>query len=176
MIEKRKRRKKRSKPAASGSSSMLRGHLKRLLSWSDAHADFDAAVADIPVSLRGIAPPGLPYSPWQLVEHMRLTQADILAFCQKADYKESSWPNDYWPSTPAPPSSHAWDTSIAAYRRDRASLEQMIADPDCDLFANVPAGTGQTFLRELLLVADHTAYHVGQLIVVRRLLGNWPEV
>jgi hypothetical protein len=173
MIEKRRRRNTRSKLVAHGSGLILREHVKRLLSWSDAHADFDAAVAEIPAGLRGIAPPGLPYSPWQLVEHIRLTQADILAFCESVDYKESSWPKDYWPSTPAPPSSHAWDASITAYRHDRGALEQMIADPDCDVLANVPAGTGQTFLREFLLVADHTAYHVGQLIVVRRLLGNW---
>jgi len=151
----------------------LRAHLTRLLSWRDAHADFDAAVADLPPDIRGVVPPGLPYSPWQLVEHMRLTQADILAFCERPDYREPAWPDDYWPAAAAPPDAEAWDASIAAFRRDRAALERMIADPARDVFARVPAGTGQTFLREILLAADHTAYHVGQLVALRRLLGQW---
>jgi len=153
----------------------LRTHLKRLLSWGDAHADLDAAVADLPPNVRGATPPGLPYSPWQLLEHIRLTQADILAFCERPDYHEPHWPDDYWPRAAAPPDAKAWDASIAAFHRDRAALERMIADPACDLFAKVPAGTGQTFLREFLLVADHTAYHVGQLVAVRRLLGQWAK-
>jgi DinB family protein len=151
---------------------VLREHLQQLLGWHDAHADFDAAVADLPPEARGVASPGLPYSPWQLLEHLRLTQADILAFCARADYHEGTWPDDYWPATGAPPSAQAWDASVAAFRRDRAALQQLI--DDCDLFARVPAGTGQTFLREFLLAADHTAYHVGQLVAVRRLLGTWP--
>ena len=153
----------------------LRTHLKRLLSWGDAHADLDAAVADLPPNGRGVTPPGLPYSPWQLLEHIRLTQADILAFCERPDYHEPHWPDEYWPRAAAPPDAKAWDASIAAFHRDRAALERMIADPACDLFAKVPAGTGQTFLREFLLVADHTAYHVGQLVAVRRLLGQWAK-
>src|SRR2546426_777976 len=101
----------------------LSAHLKRFLSWRDAHADFDAAVADLPPDARGVAPPGLPYSPWQLLEHIRLTQADILAFCQSANYSEPSWPDDYWPATPVPADSKAWDASIAAYRRDHRALQ-----------------------------------------------------
>ena len=151
----------------------LRAQLKRFLSWRDAHADFDAAVADLPPEARGVAPPGLPYSPWQLVEHIRLTQADILAFCERRDYRQPDWPADYWPAAAAPPDARGWDASLAAFRRDRTALERMIGDPACDLFGKVPAGTGQTFLREFLLVADHTAYHVGQLVAVRRLLGQW---
>jgi hypothetical protein len=150
---------------------VLRQHLIRLLSWRDAHATFEDAVADLPPEHRGVAPPGLPYSPWQLLGHLRLTQADILAFCARPDYQERAWPDDYWPATPAPPDDRAWDASIAAFRRDLAELQAMVET--CDLFAKVPAGTGQTFLREFLLVADHTAYHVGQLIAVRRLLGDW---
>jgi uncharacterized damage-inducible protein DinB len=153
----------------------LRKHVSRLLSWRDAHANFDAAVANVRVEVRGVAPPGLPYSAWQLVEHIRLAQADILAFCTRPDYKEGKWPDDYWPATAAPPDAKAWDASIAAYRRDLAILQTLVNDESTDLFAKVPAGTGQTFLREFLLVADHTAYHVGQLIVVRRLLGDWAE-
>ncbi len=151
----------------------LREQLSKFQSWREAHADFDAAAADIPPDLRGKTPTGLPYSPWQLIEHMRITQADILEFCRNADYTERKWPDDYWPKSPAPPDAGAWDASVAAFRRDRKALQQMIRDPQCDLFAKVPAGTGQTFLREFLLVADHTAYHVGQLVVARRLLGAW---
>jgi hypothetical protein len=151
----------------------LREQLSRFQNWREAHADYDAAVADLPAALRGVAPPGLPYSPWQLVEHLRLTQADILEFCRNVDYVEQKWPDDYWPKSAAPPDDSAWDASIAAFQRDRRALQSMIKDPDCDLFARVPAGNGQTFLREFLLVADHTAYHVGQLVAVRRLLGAW---
>lgn len=151
----------------------LREQLSRFQNWREAHADFDAAVADLAPGLRGVAPPGLPYSPWQLVEHLRLTQADILDFCRNVDYVEQTWPDDYWPKSPAPPDDTAWDTSVTAFRRDREALQRMIKDPGCDLFAKVPAGNGQTFLREFLLAADHTAYHVGQLVAVRRLLGAW---
>ena len=153
----------------------LRDQLSRFQDWREAHADFDAAVADLPSPLRGTVPPGLPYSPWQLVEHLRITQEDILDFCRNPAYAERTWPDDYWPKSPAPPEDRAWDASLAAFRRDRRALQQMIHDPGCDLFAKVPTGTGQTFLREFLLVADHTAYHVGQLIAVRRLLGCWGE-
>jgi len=151
----------------------LREQLAKFQDWHEAHADYDAAVADIPAAVRGKTPPGLPYSPWQLIEHMRLTQADILEFCRNRDYKEGKWPDDYWPKSPAPPDAAAWDASIAAFHRDRTAMQQLIRDPKCDPFAKVPAGSGQTFLREFLLVADHTAYHVGQLIAVRRLLGAW---
>lgn len=163
----------RVKRSSTAPTEALREHLVRLQSWHDSHADFDAAVADLPTPLRGTAPPGLPYSPWQLLEHIRLTQADILAFCRSAGYTELSWPADYWPASAAPPGPEAWDASLAAYRRDREALQQMIRDPACDLLAKVPAGNGQTFLREFLLVADHTAYHLGQLVAVRRLLGAW---
>jgi hypothetical protein len=151
----------------------LREQLARFQNWREAHADFDAAVAGLPPDKHGVAPAGLPYSPWQLVEHLRRTQADILEFCSNVDYVEQQWPEDYWPKSAAPPDAQAWDASVAAFRRDREALETMIRDPSCDLFARVPAGNGQTFLREFLLVADHTAYHVGQLIAVRRLLGAW---
>ena len=155
------------------SIAALRDQLSRFQNWREAHADFEAAVADLPPDKRGVAPAGLPYSPWQLVEHLRRTQADILEFCSNVDYVEQQWPADYWPKSAAPPDAKAWDASVAAFRRDREALQKMIKDPSCDLFARVPAGKGQTFLREFLLVADHTAYHVGQLIAVRRLLGAW---
>ena len=151
----------------------LREHLIKLLSWEDAHVGFDAAVAGLPAKLRGTVPTGLPYSPWQLVEHLRITQHDILDFCRNPAYQEMSWPKDYWPPAASPPSPVAWDASIEQFRRDRSALETLAGDPAIDLEARVPHGTGQTYLRELLLEADHAAYHIGELIVVRRLLGAW---
>lgn len=152
-----------------------REHLAKMLDWSDAHVSFDDAVAGLPATARGGVPKGLPYSPWQLVEHIRLAQADILEFCVSSKYKEKSWPADYWPESPTPPSARAWNTSLAQIRKDRRALQRIAADPRRNLTARVPAGDGQTVLRELILAADHMAYHVGQLIVVRRLLGNWPR-
>jgi uncharacterized damage-inducible protein DinB len=153
--------------------AFLRQQLSRFLSWEEAHAGFDKAVADIPAATRAAQSSGLPYSPWQLVEHLRRTQHDILDFCRNPNYKELHWPDDYWPSAAAPPSAAAWDESIRQFREDRKALQQLAADPHVDLSARIPHGNGQTYLRELLLVADHNAYHVGELIVVRRLLGIW---
>src|SRR3954463_14099847 len=141
----------------------LREHLTKLLDWRDAHADFDAAVADLPPDLRGKVPAGLPYSPWQLLEHLRTAQRDILDFCRALAYQEKNWPDDYWPKDPAPPSPAAWDKSVANFRADRDALRKVVADSAVDLFAPVPHGHGQTYLREVLLVADHNAYHIGQL-------------
>jgi uncharacterized damage-inducible protein DinB len=152
----------------------LRAHLLRLLDWQDAHASFDAAIDGIPAELHGIQPVDLPYSLWQLLEHLRLTQRDILEFCRNPEYVELQWPQDYWPATVAPPSDAAWEESIAGFRADRGALKQLAAGPEPDLFAAIPHGSGQTYLRELLVVADHNAYHLGQLVVIRRLLGAWP--
>lgn len=151
----------------------LRAHLSRLLEWEDAHRGFDAAVRDIPPGLRGTRPEGLPYSPWELLEHLRLAQRDILDFCRDPEYEAPASMDAYWPTSPEPPTAEAWDESVAAFRADRAALRELAMDSDGDLFAAVPQGTGQTYLRELLLVADHNAYHVGQLIAVRRALGVW---
>ena len=156
------------------SDHALRTQLAAALDWQAAHANFDAAVDGIPPEMRGHLPEGLPYSPWQLVEHLRITQWDILDFCRNPDYREIHWPDDYWPPSAEPPSAEAWDESIRGYREDRESLKALAADPAIDLFARIPHGSGQTYLRELLLVADHTAYHVGQIVAVRRLLGIWP--
>lgn len=152
----------------------FRDQIARLLDWEDAHASFDRAVAGLPEAAHGRVPDGLPYSPWQLLEHLRITQRDILDFCRASDYRELSWPDDYWPKDSAPPSPNAWDASVRRVREDRATLQGLARDPATDLAAPVPNGTGQTYLRELLLAADHAAYHVGELIVVRRLLGVWP--
>lgn len=150
----------------------LRAHLRKLLSWEDAHLGFDAAVKGIAPAQRGVAPKGFPRSPWQLLEHMRICQRDILDFCRNPSYTEPP-PADYWPPDAEPPTTKAWQESIAAFRRDRADLAELADDASLDLLALIPHGNGQTYLRELLLVADHNAYHVGQLVAVRRSLGAW---
>lgn len=153
-------------------SSLVREHVAKLLGWEDAHVGFDRAVANLPEPLRGRQPSGLPYSPWQLVDHIRKTQHDILDFCINSEYKELSWPDDYWPRSPAP--GREWEESIEQFGRDRLALERLARNRQIDLESAIPHGSGQTYLRELLLAADHTAYHIGELIVVRRLLGAWP--
>ena len=155
------------------SDEPLRRYIERLLDWEDAHVGFDAAIEGIPPDARGRQPDGLPYSPWQLLEHMRIAQHDILEFCRDPQYVEMKWPDEYWPLTPAPPTNSAWNESAAAFRSDREALQQFFSDPHLDLFAKIPHGTGQTYLREALLVADHNAYHLGQLVTVRRLVGSW---
>jgi hypothetical protein len=151
----------------------LRDHLRRLLDWGDAHADFDRVVAGVPAQVQGVRPDGLPYSLWQLLEHMRLAQADILDFCRNPRYRQPAWPDDYWPRTEAPPAPDAWERSVAAIRADRQALVEMIGEPGLNLFAEIGHGAGQTYLREVLLVADHGAYHLGEMVAVRRLLGVW---
>jgi hypothetical protein len=155
-------------------TDLPRSAIASILDWEDAHAGFDRVVAGLPRELQGQVPHGLPYSPWQLLEHIRLTQRDILEFCRNPDYEELDWPGDYWPKSAAPPSANAWEKSVQSFRQDREALKQLALDPGVNLSATVPAGDGQTYLRELLLVADHTAYHLGELVVVRRALGAWP--
>lgn len=152
----------------------LRHHLLNLLDARQAHATFDDIVKNLPAELQGERPEGLPYSPWELLEHLRITQFDILDFCQNPDYEERAWPDDYWPDAAAPPTDTAWRQSVEAFRRDLQAMKDLVADPDTDLCAEIPHGDGQTYLREALLVADHNAYHLGQLVTVRRLLGAWP--
>jgi len=149
----------------------LRGLLARLLDWEDAHVGFDAVIGEIPAELRGTQPQGLPYSSWQLLEHMRLTQRDILDFCRDPDYVEPRSMAVYWPSSAAPTSPAAWEESIAGFRSDLEAMKRIARESD--LFSAVPQGTGQTYLREVVLLADHNAYTLGQLVVVRRLLGLW---
>lgn len=151
----------------------LRDILARQLDWQDAHATFDAAVEGVAAEHRGTRPPGVAHSLWELLEHLRITQRDILDFCVDPGYTEPKWPDDYWPASAAPPSPDAWDQSAAAFRADRAALKALAADRTIDLYAAIPHGSGQTYLRELLLVAGHNSYHVGQLILVRQLLGIW---
>ncbi len=151
----------------------LREHLVYLLGGGGAHLDFDSAVADLPASKRGLRPSGLPYSAWELLEHMRIAQWDILEFSRNPKHVSPEWSAGYWPRTAAPPDSAAWDKSVAAFRADLTAMRQLVEDEKTDLFARIPHGEGQTILREALLVADHNAYHLGQLVSVRRLLGAW---
>jgi hypothetical protein len=153
----------------------LREHLLYLLKGGGAHLNFDKAIDGLPVELRGAKPTGLPHSPWRLLEHMRIAQWDILEFTRNPRHVSPSWPQGYWPAGDSPPDDTAWDRSVAAFRADLKAMQDLIADPATDLFLPLPHGDGQTALREALLVADHNAYHLGQLVAVRRLLGAWEE-
>ena len=157
-------------------SSALRAHLVSVLDWEDAHVGFDKAVDGIPPARRGARADGFPHSPWELLEHLRLAQDDIVDFCVNAAYQHNlEWPGDYWPRTPEPPSETAWTDSIAAYIRGREALKDVARNVE-DLTHPVPTGSPtQTYLRAILLAADHSAYHVGQLVLVRRALGHWPH-
>jgi hypothetical protein len=160
---------------ASDPHKALREHLLYLLDGGGAHLPFDKAIDGIPADLRGKTVPSVPHSPWRLLEHMRIAQWDILEFSRKADHVSPPWPAGYWPEGDAPPDEQAWDRSIARFRADLEAMKKLVADPATDLFARIPHGEGQTILREALLVADHNSYHLGQLVVVRRLLGCWSE-
>jgi hypothetical protein len=151
----------------------VRELLSRSLSWEDAHAGFEAAVDGIPLELQGKQPAGLPYSPWQLLEHLRITQHDILDFCVNPQYEELQWPADYWPRSAVPPAAAAWDESIRQFQDDRSALQRLAADTAIDVTATIPHGSGQTYARELVLAADHAAYHIGLIMLVRRALGIW---
>lgn len=152
----------------------VRAIIASALDWQEAHATFDAAVANFPAHLRGTRPPNFPHSGWELLEHIRIAQEDLADFMQRADYHVIKWPDDYWPKSPEPPSEAAWKESIAAVLRDREHIKEIAMRPSIDLAAKIPWGTGQTYLRTVLVAVDHTAYHVGQIIAVRRLLGAWP--
>lgn len=158
---------------ADANDPSLRDHLLYLLKGGGAHTDFEAAVKGLPVELRGKRPKGAPHSPWEILEHLRLAQWDILEFSRDANHASPKWPEGYWPETPAPPNDRAWAKSVRAFRDDLNAMCALVADPATDLFAKIPHGDGQTILREALLMADHNAYHLGQLVLTRRLLGAW---
>ena len=153
----------------------LRQHLIELLDGGHAHLNFEKAIAGLPVKLRGARPPGLPHTPWRLVEHMRIAQWDILRFSVDPKHVSPEFPDGYWPAGDAPPDAKAWDRSVAEFRSDLQTLKDLVSNSDTDLFEPIQHGQGQTILREALLVADHNAYHLGQLVTVRRLLGAWDE-
>jgi hypothetical protein len=144
-----------------------------LLRSKGAHADFDQAIEGLPEGLRGARVKEVPFTPWRLLEHLRLAQWDILEFSRDPRHKSPKWPEGYWPDGDAPPSAAAWDSSVTGFRRDLAEMVKLVKDPSNDLFTPIPHGKGQTLLREALLVADHNSYHIGQLILLRRLLGAW---
>jgi hypothetical protein len=153
----------------------LRRHLIGLLDGGNAHATFDAAVAGLPAGLRGSRAHGIPHTPWRLLEHLRIAQWDILEFSRNAKHVSPDWPGGYWPKEDAPADSGAWQASIDRFQADLEAMKALVLDPAVELFAKIPHGDGQTVLREALLVADHNAYHIGQLIVVRRALGAWKD-
>jgi hypothetical protein len=163
----------RTRRTGAAQDAAVREHLLYLLGGGGAHVGFDAAVKGLPEELRGRVPKGLPYSPWQILEHMRLAQWDIVEFSRNRDHRSPEWPRGYWPASAAPPGRAAWKKSITTFRADLETMQEMVRNPATDLYARIPWGDGQTILREALLVADHNAYHLGELIVVRRLLGTW---
>lgn len=153
----------------------LREELLQLVRGGNAHRGFTEVVAGLPSKLRGARPPDQPFTPWRLLEHMRISLRDILDFVRDPDYSSPEWPTGYWPSEDGPPSSTAWEASVASLESDLAALAQLVEDPGIDLAARIPHGSGQTYLREVLVAADHLAYHLGQFVLLRRLLGAWPE-
>jgi len=144
------------------------------LDWEQAHPSLENALKGIPPELRGKRPTGLPHSAWELLEHIRITQRDLLDFVQNPDYEEKlKWPKDYWPSSAAPPSEKTWNESVAAWRKDRMALERFTSGTQIDLTTKIPRGTGQTYLRTILVAVDHASYHLAQIVTVRQLLGAW---
>ena len=155
--------------------SELRKHLRELLTGAHAHADFETILSAVPPSARGMAAaPAIPHTMWQLLEHLRIAQRDILDFSRDPGYSEPKWPDDYWPSDAAPPDDAAWNGALETFRADLRAMVALVEDPATDLFAPIPWGKGQTVLREALLVADHNAYHLGQIVDLRRALECWP--
>ena len=155
-----------------GADAVLREHLIALLRGGNAHITFDKAVRGFPLDRAGVRPRGTPHSAWELLEHIRLAQEDILRFSQSGDYVSPPWPEGYWPKSPKPERDNQWSASVRRYRKDLAEFEAMILDPAQKLSKKFPWGSGQTLLREALLIADHTSYHLGQLLLVRQLVES----
>jgi len=153
----------------------LRQHLDYLLGGGGAHLNFDKAVAGLSPEKRGVRAPNSPHTAWRLLEHLRIAQWDILEFSRNPKHVSPDWPAGYWPAGDAPPDAKAWDKSVAAFKADLAAMRALVNDPATDLFAKIPHGDGQTVLREALLVGDHNAYHLGQLVELRRAIGAWGD-
>lgn len=151
----------------------LRQQLAKALDWREAHADLAASAKDFPAELRGKVPDGMPHSAWQLLEHIRIALWDIYEFSRSSRHQSPEWPGGYWPKSAAPPDDHAWEQSIHSIQENLDGMRKLITDPKRDLLAPIPGGSGQTLLREALLIADHNAYHLGQLVLVRKALGAW---
>jgi len=159
----------------SASDASLRKHLIDLLKGGSAHVQFMDALEEFPPNKRGTFGPGLPHTGWQLLEHSRIAQWDILEFSRNRKHVSPGFPEGYWPKTPGPPSEAEWDKSVQSFQRDLAEMTEMVKNPRTDLFAKIPHGDGQTILRQALVLADHNAYHLGQLVDLRRALGTWPN-
>jgi hypothetical protein len=153
---------------------VLRDHLNKALTGHEAHTDWRKALADVPAIQRGAKPAGAPHSAWELVEHVRIAQWDILEFCRNPKHESPDWPSGYWPERPSPASEMAWEKSVKQFLHDTKSMAELVVNPNTDLFASIAHGSGQTILREALLVVDHNSYHLGQFVLLRRLLGSWP--
>jgi hypothetical protein len=149
----------------------LRDHVLYLLRDGGAHAGFDAAIGDWPLQLAGVRVANFPHTAWMLLEHLRITQLDILEFSRNPKHASPAWPEGYWPKSEAPSSEKAWKASMAAFRKDLRAMEMLVANPKTDLYAKLPWGDGQTILREALLAADHNSYHLGQLVMLRKSIG-----
>lgn len=155
------------------SNDGLRETLRQFLRGGQAHVSLEDAVKDFPAKLAGHKPDGAPHTAWQLLEHIRLTLHDLVEFCTNRQYAAPKWPDEYWPKREAPASQKDWETSLRALHENMREFERMVDDPKTDLTAKIPWGDGQTFLREVLLAIDHTGYHVGQLVMLRKQLGAW---
>jgi DinB family protein len=151
----------------------LRNQIVGLLRGGNAHMPFAEAVADFPEGMINLRPRNVPYSFWHLLEHLRLTQLDILEYVTSADYREKEWPRDYWPASDAEATKQQWDETIARFNRDLEQLIGIVSDKSTDLFAPVPSNPEHNLLREMLIVADHNAYHVGELGILRQVEGAW---
>jgi hypothetical protein len=156
------------------SDKPVREHLVKLLAGGQAHVTFDAAIKGLPAALRGKRPKGAEHSPWELLEHLRIAQWDILEFSRNAKHVSPKFPDGYWPPAETPPSARAWKQSTQAFRADLKAMMALVSNPRHDLLARIPHGEGQTLLREALLVADHNAYHLGQLVLLRKMLEAQP--
>jgi hypothetical protein len=151
----------------------LREQLKNALGWGDAHVAWKKAAADFPEKHRGTMPPGSPHSAWELLEHTRIAQWDMLEFCQNPKHVSPDFPSGYWPKNSTPPDASVWEKSVKAFEQDLRGMEKLVVDPKTDLLAPIPGSSGQTILREALLIADHNSYHLGQFVLLRKLLGIW---
>ena len=165
----------RTAEARGANDKALREHLVNLLAGGQAYADVHHIIAELPEAQRGVKPAGAPHTAWQLLEHLRIAQWDILGFSRNPKHVSPHFPEGYWPASETPPSADAWDKSVAAVERDLAEMKKLVSNPKANLLAPIAHGTGQTILREALLVADHNAYHLGQMVLLRRLLGAWAE-
>ena len=161
--------------SSAASDKELREYLAKVLAWGEAHADWKQALAGLDPAQRGVRPAGSPYSAWELLEHARIAQEDIVDFATNPKYRAREWPASYWPDSPAPPDDAAWEKSVKEFAKGTEEMVKLLKDPRTDLFAKIPHGTGQTMLRQALLLTDHNAYHLGQFVLVRRLLGTWGQ-